>query len=140
MRDASGFIGIDVAKADLFVARERQSESRSYPNTEVGHRDLIRDLESESAPVELIVVESTGGYERRLVTSLGARGLPVVVINPRQVRDFAKATGQLAKTDKIDAHVLADFGARVKPELKALASEEQEELRDFLVRHEQLFR
>lgn len=69
---------------------------------------------------------------------MGAVGLPVVVVNPRQVRDFAKATGQLAKTDTIDAHMLADFGARVKPERRELASEEQDELRDFLVRHEQL--
>ncbi len=134
----SGFIGIDVSKADLFVAREGVAASKSYPNTDHGHRDLIKDLDEDGVPSERIVVEATGGYERRLVTVLGARGLPVVVVNPRQVRDFAKATGQLAKTDKIDAHVLADFGARVKPELRALASEEREELRDFLVRHEQL--
>ncbi|MBA2707513.1 MAG: IS110 family transposase [Gemmatimonadaceae bacterium] len=138
MSDVSGFIGIDVAKADLFVAREGQSESRSYPNTEVGHRDLITDLELEDTLTERIIVEATGGYERKLVSALGARGLPVVVVNPRQVRDFAKATGQLAKTDKIDAHMLADFGARVRPKLRALDSEEQEELRDFLLRHEQL--
>jgi transposase len=96
---------------------------------------LISELES---PIELIAVEATGGYERRLVTASGARGLPVVVINPRQVRDFAKATGKLAKTDKIDARVLAEFGARVRPEQRPLESEEQAELRDFLVRHEQL--
>lgn len=136
----SGFIGIDVSKADAVAAREGEPGIKSYPNSDRGHRDLIRDLERGGARVDLIVVESTGGYERRLVTALGSRGLPVVVVNPRQVRDFAKATGQLAKTDKIDAHVLADFGARVKPELRALASEEQEELRDFLVRHEQLVR
>lgn len=134
----SGFIGIDVSKADLFVAREGEPKSTRYPNTEHGHRDLIRDLGRDGAPSELIVVEATGGYEKRLVTALGAQGLPVVVVNPRQVRDFAKATGQLAKTDKIDAHVLADFGARVKPEIRELATEEQEEFRDFLVRHEQL--
>lgn len=134
----NGFIGIDVSKADLVVARKGEPGSRSYPNTDRGHCDLIRDLEREGAPAELIVVEATGGYERILVTALGAQGLPVVVVNPRQVRDFAKATGQLAKTDKIDAHVLADFGARVKPGLRPLATEEQEEFRDCLVRHEQL--
>lgn len=135
----SGIFGIDVSKDDLFVARERErGTSKSYPNTEHGHQRLLRDIKGETTSVELIVVEATGGYERGLVTALGAQGLPVVVVNPRQVRDFAKATGQLAKTDKIDAHVLADFGARVKPELKALPTEEQEELRDFLVRHEQL--
>lgn len=134
----NGFIGIDVAKADLFVALAGSVSSKSYPNSDHGHRDLIKDLERDGVPIELIVVEATGGYERRLVSALGARGLPVVVVNPRQVRDFAKATGQLAKTDKIDAHLLADFGARVRPEIRVLATEEQEELRDFVVRYEQL--
>ena len=132
----SGFIGIDVSKEELVFAREGEPGTKSYTNTERGHRQLIGDL--DQTPVELIVVESTGGYERALVAALGAAGLPVVVVNPRQVRDFAKATGQLAKTDTIDAHMLADFGARVKPERRELASEEQDELRDFLVRHEQL--
>lgn len=134
----SGFIGIDVAKADFVVAREGVAGSKSYPNTERGYRDLIKDLDHDDAPRERIVLEATGGYERGLVTALGAKGLPVVVVNPRQVRDFAKATGQLAKTDHIDAHVLADFGARVKPKLKPLATEEQDELKDFLTRNEQL--
>jgi transposase len=134
----SGFIGIDVSKDELIVGRDGEAQVKSYANTERGHDQLGRDLERSDVPNEMIVVEASGGYERRLVTALGSRGLPVVVVNPRQVRDFAKATGKLAKTDKIDAHVLADFGERVKPELKALATEDQEELRDFLVRHEQL--
>jgi transposase len=131
----SGFIGIDVSQDELVVGREGQIELKTYPNTDRGIDRLISELES---PIELIAVEATGGYERRLVTASGARGLPVVVINPRQVRDFAKATGKLAKTDKIDARVLAEFGARVRPEQRPLESEEQAELRDFLVRHEQL--
>lgn len=135
----SGFIGIDVSKDELVVARHGEAQARSYSNSERGHGQLAGDLEAASSPPsELIVVEATGGYERRLVTELGSRGLPVVVVNPRQVRDFAKATGQLAKTDRIDAHMLADFGARVRPELKPLESEEQQEFRDFLVRYEQL--
>jgi len=132
----SGFVGIDVSKDELVVAREGAVDQSSYPNTEHGHRQLAKDL--EGSPCELIVVEATGGYERGIITELGARGLPVVVVNPRQVRDFAKATGQLAKTDQIDAGVLADFAARVRPEVKPLESEEQQELRDFLVRYEQL--
>jgi transposase len=132
----SGFIGIDVSKDELVVAREGEADRKSYRNTEHGHAQLAGGL--DGSRTELIVVEATGGYERRLVTELGSRGLPVVVVNPRQVRDFAKATGQLAKTDKIDAGMLADFGARVRPELKPLESEEQQELRDFLVRYEQL--
>jgi transposase len=134
----SGFIGIDVAQADFVVAREGVAGSRSFPNIERGFRDLINDLSRDGGSVERIVLESTGGYERRLVAALGAAGLPVVVVNPRQVRDFAKSTGQLAKTDKIDAHVLADFAAKIKPEIKPLPTEEQEDLRELLTRHGQL--
>lgn len=134
----SGFIGIDVAQADFVVAREGVAGSRSYPNTERGYRDLIKDLSRDGAGAERIVLESTGGYERRLVAALGGVGLPVVVINPRQVRDFAKSTGQLAKTDQIDAHVLADFAAKIRPEIRPLPSKDQEELRELLTRHEQL--
>lgn len=134
----SGCIGIDVAQAELVVAREGMPGIQSYPNTELGHRAIVKALQEADGATERIVVESTGGYERALVAALGAEGLPVVVVNPRQVRDFAKATGQLAKTDKIDAHVLADFAARVRPELRPLPTEEQEELRDFLARQQQL--
>lgn len=134
----SGFIGIDVAQPDFVVAREGVAGSRSYQNTERGFRDLINDLSRDGGSVERIVLESTGGYERRLVAALGAAGLPVVVVNPRQVRDFAKSTGQLAKTDQIDAHVLADFAAKIKPEIKPLPTEEQEDLRELLTRHGQL--
>lgn len=137
----SGFIGIDVAQADLVVAREGVAGSKTYPNTDRGHRDLLRDIDRDRktrSTVELIVIEATGGYERGVVAALGGAGLPVVVVNPRQVRDFAKSTGQLAKTDRLDAHVLADFGARIRPELRPLQSEEQEELRDFLTRQEQV--
>lgn len=137
----SGFIGIDVAQSDLVVAREGVAGSKTYSNTERGHRDLLRDLDREAksgSPAELIVIEATGGYQREVVAALGGHGLPVVVINPRQVRDFARSTGQLAKTDQLDAHVLADFASRIKPELRPLPSEEQEELRDFLTRREQL--
>jgi transposase len=112
--------------------------SKTYQNNDRGHRDLIADLERDGETAERIVLEATGGYERALVAALGVRGLPVVVVNPRQVRDFAKATGQLAKTDQIDAHVLADFGARIKPELRPLATEEQQTLKDLLARHDQL--
>lgn len=130
----SGYIGIDVAQMELVVAREGVAGSKVYPNSERGHRELVKDLKD----AELIVLEATGGYERGVVAALGGASLPVVVVNPRQVRDFARATGQLAKTDQLDAHVLAAFGATVKPELRALPSEDQEELRDFLTRQQQL--
>ena len=117
----SGFIG-NVAQADLVVAIEEWLEARLI-------RTLIvviviffdRDRKTRST-VELIVIEATGGYERGVVAALGGAGLPVVVVNPRQVRDFAKSTGQLAKTDRLDAHVLAEG---IKPELRRQTREEQ---------------
>ena len=133
----SGYLGIDVAKAELVVARDGGANTMSYPNTTVGQQALVRALR-EGPVTELIVVEATGGYERGVVAALGSAGLPVVVVNPRQVRDFAKATGQLAKTDALDAHVLAAFGARVQPERRALPTEAQDELRDFLARQQQV--
>jgi transposase len=132
-----GYLGIDVAKDDVVLARDGSAGVRTYPNTAAGHAALLRDLGAEGA-VELIVLEATGGYERGLVAALGGAGFPVVVVNPRQVRDFAKATGQLAKTDLLDAQLLAAFGARVQPERRALPSEGQDELRDFLVRQQQV--
>jgi transposase len=134
----SGFIGIDVAQSDFVVAREGVAGSRKYMNTDRGHRDLIKALSPDAAAIELIVLESTGGYERRLVAALGAASLPVVVVNPRQVRDFARSKGQLAKTDQIDAHVLASFGEKIHPAIRPLPSEEQQELKELLTRHEQL--
>lgn len=131
------YIGIDVAKAELVVARDGDDACTSYPNTPAGHAALVRALLG-TAPVTQIIVEATGGYQRALVAALGGAGLPVVVVNPRQVRDFAKATGQLAKTDALDARVLAAFGARVQPEGRPLATEAQDELRDFLVRQHQV--
>lgn len=132
----SGYLGIDVAKADLVVARESVADCASYPNTSAGHTTLCAVL--AEAPVTLVVVEATGGYERGVVAALGSAGFPVAVVNPRQVRDFAKATGQLAKTDALDAHILATFGARVQPEPRPLPSEAQDELRDFLARQHQV--
>lgn len=137
----SGYLGIDVAKHELVVAREGVAGCTTYANTAAGHASLCAALlaEEASAPaVELIVLEATGGYERGVVAALGSAGLPVVVVNPRQVRDFAKATGQLAKTDALDAQVLAAFGARVRPAPRPLPTEAQEELRDFLARQHQV--
>jgi transposase len=133
----SGYLGIDVAKAELVVARAGVADTMAYPNTGAGQQALRRAL-AEGPTAELIVVEATGGYERGIVAALGSAGLPVVVVNPRQVRDFAKATGQLAKTDALDAHVLAAFGARVQPERRPLPSDAQDELRDFLARQQQV--
>ena len=92
-------IGIDVSKDQLDVATP--DGVGQWPNAPDGHRQLVEQL--AKWPLEAIVLEATGGYERAIVAELAAAGLPVVVVNPRQVRDFARATGQLAKTDVIVA-------------------------------------
>jgi transposase len=104
-------VGIDVAKADLQVAAHQQS--RRWPNTAAGHRQLIAWLRT-FGPVH-VVLEATGGYESSLLGALHAESIPVSRVNPLQVRHFAKACGRLAKTDEVDAAVLADFGAALSP-------------------------
>jgi transposase len=129
-------IGIDVAKAELVVAVRPSGERWTVANDERGVRTLVERFRQE-AP-ELIVLEATGGYELLCVAGLAAVGLPVVVVNPRQVRDFAKATGQLAKTDRIDADILALFAERVRPEVRPLPDAEAQELEALLARRRQL--
>ena len=130
------FVGIDVSKARLDVAVHPGAEVWHASNDARGIAELLEQLK-ELGP-ELIVVEATGGYENAGVAALGAAGLPVVVVNPRQVRDFAKAMGLLAKTDRIDASVLALFGERVRPALRELPSEAAHELEALLSRRRQI--
>jgi transposase len=108
------WIGIDVAKGQLDVAIGASGETWSVPNDDEGIRSRVEDLRSRSCG--LIVLEATGGFEIAVVIALAAAGLPVVVANPRQVGNFARATGQLAKTDRLDARILALFAERVRPE------------------------
>jgi transposase len=129
-------VGIDVAKADLAVAVRPSGERWTVANDEPGVGALVERWRGE-APA-LIVLEATGGYELLCVGALVAAGLPVVVANPRQVRDFAKATGQLAKTDRIDADVLALFAERVRPAVRPLAGADAQELDALLARRRQL--
>lgn len=105
----SAFIGIDVCKAWLDVAVLGQDGTPRFANSPAGFKKLIRWLQALSP--DRIVLEATGGYEQRALDALHAAGLPMVRINPRQSRDFAKATGQLAKTDALDAQVLARMAA-----------------------------
>jgi transposase len=111
---ASVLVGIDVAKVELVMAIRPSGERWTATNDGVGLQRLLARLR-EAAPV-LVVLEATGGYERAAVAALATAGLPLVVANPRQVRDFARATGQLAKTDRIDADTLALFAERVRPD------------------------
>ena len=130
------FVGIDVSKARLDVAVRPWGQSESVTNDEAGIKSLVKRL-GEIQPA-LIVLEATGGVERQLTRALVNAELPVVVINPRQVRDFAKATGQLAKTDSIDALVLARFAEAVRPALRPLPDEVTLELRGLIARRRQL--
>jgi len=130
------FVGIDVAKAELVVSTQPTEERWTVANDERGVRTLVERL--RSLEPQLIVLEATGGYELLCVAALAAAGLPVVVVNPRQVRDFAKATGQLAKTDRIDADILARFADKVRPTVRPLADADAQELAALLARRRQL--
>ena len=107
---APAFVGVDVAKAELVIAIRPSGARWTVANDDGGIRTLLKRLRQHSAA--LVVLEATGGYERAVVAALAAARLPVVVANPRQVRDFARATGQFAKTDRIDADTLALFRMR----------------------------
>ena len=120
------FIGIDVSKQQLEVAAHERDYQFRCPNKASAFGELMAELIAWRPA--LIVLEATGGLEIPVVNALHGAGLPVVVVNPRQVRDFAKALGQLAKTDRLDARVLAHFAAAIKPPLRPIKSKEAQEL------------
>lgn len=130
------FVGIDVSKAALDVAVRPTAERFCLPY-EAGALETVVERLRRLAPT-LIVLEATGGLERPLVRTLVAAALPVIVANPRQVRDFAKATGQLAKTDPLDAQVLAHFAEAVRPALRGHPDAPTEELAALLARRRQV--
>jgi transposase len=130
------FVGIDVAKASLVVDAYPASHPLAVSNDPAGFQTLIAFLRP-LAP-QLIVLEATGGYERRVAAELLAAGFAVVVVNPRQVRDFARALGQYAKTDPIDAQVLAHFAAVVKPKPRTASTRPDEILAELVSRRQQL--
>jgi transposase len=128
------FVGVDVSRDWLDVAA-RESGAR-FPNDESGVAELVK-LATSLDPA-IVVMEATGGYERLAVAGLLAATVQVAVVNPRQVRDFAKATGQLAKTDTLDASVLARFGAAVRPEIRPLPDAVSLAFRELIDRRRQL--
>jgi transposase len=130
------FIGIDVSKQWLDVASLPERETRRFSNDGAGQEQLGAWL-IQLAP-ELIVMEATGGFETRVATALAAEGLALAVVNPRHVRDFARAFGILAKTDRIDASVLAAFAEKVHPPVRPLPDEDRRELIDLVDRRRQL--
>ncbi len=135
MTHASLCVGIDVSKAQLDIAL-RPDGRFVVPNDETGIVHVVERL--RALPVALIVLEATGGLELPLIGALVAAGLPVVVANPRQVRDFAKATGKLAKTDPLDAQILAHFADVIRPLPRPLPDEQTQALAALLARRRQL--
>jgi len=130
------FVGIDVSKSTLDVCIEPVTQTFHVVYDEAGIRRTVSRLE-EVKPT-LIVIEATGGLEVRIATELAGKGLPVAVINPRQARDFAKATGQLAKTDRVDAAVLAAFARAIRPQARPLQDADTRILNDLVNRRRQL--
>jgi transposase len=130
------FVGIDVSKDRLDVGILGERQVVQVDNTQTGIQELVTGMQ-ELQP-ELIVVEATGGYQRAVVDALFWVGLMVAVVNPTQVRQFARAAGLLAKTDRLDAFVLAEFGKKMRPRLYESKSEAGKELSALLVRRRQL--
>ena len=129
-------VGIDVSKARLDLAVVPEGTARAESNDESGIKALLSYFE-ELRP-DLVVMEATGGYETAAAIAISAAGLRLAVVNPRQVRDFARASGYLAKTDAIDARVIAQFGLMIRPQVSAPADEDTRELQAMLVRRGQL--
>lgn len=130
------WVGVDVSKRRLDMCIRPSGETLQEPNVELGIRRIVERLR-QTQP-ELVVVEATAGLEALLVADLAAADIAVAVVNPRQVRSFARATGKLAKTDVIDASVLAHFAEAVRPEVRSLPNAQAREFSEFVVRRRQV--
>lgn len=134
--NAERFVGIDVSKDHLDVAVRPDGTHRRVPNTDEGLDQLVALL-GPLTPT-LVVLEATGGYQRRAVAALSLAALPVAVVNPARVREFAKAAGRLAKTDAVDAAILAAFADRMRPPVRPLPDAEAQQMQALLARRGQL--
>jgi transposase len=130
------FVGIDVSKAQLDVGIRPSGQTLSVPNDKTGIKVLVQHF--EKLKPTLVVLESTGGLERQVMLALIAAEISVVMVNPRQIRDFAKSTGQLAKTDRIDAAILAHYAEAIRPKPRPLPDPLTVELRSLTVRRRQI--
>ncbi|MEJ1974843.1 MAG: IS110 family transposase [Acetobacteraceae bacterium] len=133
---AAVFVGIDVAKKQLDVHIRPGGTAFTVSRDGPGLDALVQRL--QALPADLIVLEATGGFETVVTATLGGAGLPVLVVNPRQIRDFARACGQLAKTDGLDAAVIALFAERVRPALRPLPDEATRQLGELAARRRQI--
>lgn len=136
MTSTQRFVGIDVSKATLDVAIRPDGTRHTVPNTDDGFDQLVALLQ----PLDptLIVLEASGGYQRRVVAALGLAGLPVAVVNPARAREFARALGRLAKTDAVDAATLAEFADRLRPQARPLPDAQAQQMQELLGRRTQL--
>ena len=132
MGESDVYIGIDVSQSQLDVSSSVSDEVWCYGNDDQGHQGLIGQLQGLCC--QRIVLEASGGYETVVAGELHQAQLPVVIVNARRVRDYAKAKGILAKTDRIDARVLADFAQAIKPEVRPFPTKEAQNLSELVVR------
>jgi len=130
------YIGIDIGKAQIDIAVHPSEKQWSFSNNEPGINEAVKNI-LEVSPA-LVVLEATGNLQVSLVAALAIAGITPAVVNPRQVRDFAKATGRLAKTDAIDARVIAHFAAAIHPEPRTLSDDQTQELKDIVARRRQV--
>jgi transposase len=130
------FVGVDISKDTLDIATYTREKIWSAPNSEAGINHLIEEL-GELGSL-LVVMEATGGYETNLAYALNKSGIPCAIVNPREVRDFARATKKLAKTDAIDSRVLARFAALIQPDPRPLSDEQTQELEAVIARRRQV--
>jgi len=136
MENPQPFVGIDVSSQRLDVDTLPASQRSSEPNTEAGIASLVLRLQALNP--KIVLLEATGGYEIPVAYALYEAGLPVVIMNPKAVRHFAKALGKLAKTDKLDAQILALYAQRIQPQVRPLKDQEQLELANLMTRRRQL--
>jgi len=129
-------VGVDVGKANLDIALHPSGQLYTIPNTEAHIRRFVRILKNYE--VERIVVEASGRHEHALVQACDQAGLPIIIVNPISVRRYAQAIGVLAKTDRIDAQVIAQYAATLKPEFKPIPDKTSQKIKDLLVRRSQL--
>jgi transposase len=130
------FVGIDVSKHHLDVSVRPTGEEFHVGNNDEGFAEIVERIKTISP--DLIVLEATGGYETAVASALGIAGHPIAIVNPRQARDFAKSLGRLAKTDRIDAAMLAHFGEATRPEPRKLPDEQSILLQSLLCRRRQV--
>lgn len=136
MEQTQVYVGVDVSKARLDVVVRPLGDVWEFPNDAAGIAALVTRLQTLSP--RLVVMEATGSYHELVAAALASAGVPLAVVNPRQVRDFARATGKLAKTDRLDAGVLAHFAEAVHPEPRPLPDEHQRTLGALIARRRQL--